>query len=123
MRLAESQTSENYLKAEADRLQKLCASSSHDREEEAKRLRLALEEKQHDLEMAQRNVHQLTSMLQGQASQSETDKAERLQHLAAIQELQRQHGQLARERDVARTEAGERQRALLGISDLGGFGT
>ena len=58
---------------------------------------------------------QLTSMLQGQASQSETDKAERLQHLAAIQELQRQHGQLARERDEARTEAGERQREMTGL--------
>ncbi len=46
------------------------------------RLKVELDEKVHDLEMAQRNIAQLTHMLEEKSSSNESQQEERLQNIA-----------------------------------------
>lgn len=48
------------------------------------RLKVSLEEKEHDLEMAKSNLGQLTTMLEEKSQNSETIQHERLMNLAGI---------------------------------------
>ena len=81
----------------------------------ADKLKLSLEEKQHDLEMAQRNLHQLTEMLDEKSNKSESQQLERLQNLAAIQELQAKISEMSRDRDSAKIGLAEKEREMVGL--------
>eukprot|EP00095_Tigriopus_kingsejongensis_P008681 maker-scaffold72_size415059-snap-gene-3.21 protein:Tk08681 transcript:maker-scaffold72_size415059-snap-gene-3.21-mRNA-1 annotation:"thyroid receptor-interacting protein 11" len=76
------------------------------------RFKVLVEEKGHDLEMAQRNLQQLREMVDEKSQNSESIQQERLHNLAAITELQNQVGALKRQSDEARLRLVDRDREL-----------
>ena len=118
MHLSESKENGENLKLELDKIQEQLQHHNEektDRMTKIDRLKVQLDEKQHDLQMAQRNVQELTSMLQETSNKTESEQLERLQHLASIQELQSSQAQLVRERDAAKLRASERDREMTGL--------
>ncbi|TRY78139.1 hypothetical protein TCAL_06788 [Tigriopus californicus] len=76
------------------------------------RFKVLLEEKSHDLEMAQRNLQQLREMVDEKSQNSESTQQERLKNLAAITELQSQIGILKRQGDETQLKLSDRDREL-----------
>merc|ERR1712038_860109 len=91
LRLSEADKSLEYYKTELEKLNANIKCVQEDKQGllvESDRLTLCLEEKDHDLQMAKRNLQQLTDMLEEKSNKSESQQLERLQNLSAIQELQ-----------------------------------
>ena len=76
------------------------------------RLKVLLEEKEHDLSMAQTNLASVTEMLEEKSQNSESVQQERLQNLAAIKDLQVSIGAMKKERDEAKLRLSDKDREL-----------
>ena len=76
------------------------------------RLKVLLEEKEHDLSMAQAILASVTEMLEEKSQNSESVQQERLQNLAAIKDLQVSIGAMKKERDEAKLRLSDKDREL-----------
>merc|ERR1719483_451338 len=76
------------------------------------RLKLEVEEKVHDLKMAQKNMDHLKEMLEEKSNTTESQQQERLQNIAALQDLQSNIRQLMHERDEVQIKANDKDRQL-----------
>ena len=118
LRLSEADKSLEYYKMELEKLNANISSLQGDKQGllgDSDRLKLCLEEKEHDLEMAKRNLQQLTEMLEEKSNKSESQQLERLQNLSAIQELQAKISEMSRERDAAKVSLADRDREMVGL--------
>ncbi len=71
-----------------------------------------MEEKEHDLKMSLRNQEQLQEMLRERSQSSESIQQERIQSLAAMQDMQASLTGLKRERDEKALRLSDRDREL-----------
>lgn len=118
LRLSEADKSLEYYRTEIEKSLANIKTLHEDKQSllgDTDRLKLCLEEKGHDLEMARRNLQQLTEMLEEKSNNSESQQLERLQNLAAIQELQAKISEMSRERDSAKVCLAEREREMVGL--------
>ena len=118
LRLSEADKSLEYYKVELEKSNTNIKSLQEDKQGllgDSDRLKLCLEEKEHDLEMAKRNLQQLTEMLEEKSNKSESQQLERLQNLSAIQELQAKVSEMSRERDSAKVGLADRDREMVGL--------
>ena len=118
LRLSEADKSLEYYRLEMEKSLTNIETLQNEKQnllKDADKLKLSLEEKQHDLEMAQRNLHQLTEMLDEKSNKSESQQLERLQNLAAIQELQAKISEMSRDRDSAKIGLAEKEREMVGL--------
>jgi chromosome segregation ATPase len=80
-RLSEAEKSLEYYRTEIDKSQANIKTLQEDKQSllgDTDRLKLCLEEKDHDLEMARRNLQQLTEMLEEKSNKSESQQLEGL---------------------------------------------
>ena len=118
LRLSEADKSLEYYRLEMEKSLTNIETLQNEKQnllKDTDKLKLCLEEKQHDLEMAQRNLHQLTEMLDEKSNKSESQQLERLQNLAAIQELQAKISEMSRDRDSAKIGLAEKEREMVGL--------
>merc|ERR1739838_351200 len=66
----------------------------------------------HDLKMAQKNMDHLKEMLEEKSNTTESQQQERLQNIAALQDLQSNIRQLMHERDEVQIKANDKDRQL-----------
>ena len=118
LRLSEADKSLEYYRLEMEKSLTNIETLQNEKQnllKDTDKLKLCLEEKHHDLEMAQRNLHQLTEMLDEKSNKSESQQLERLQNLAAIQELQAKISEMSRDRDSAKIGLAEKEREMVGL--------